>query len=36
MLAALRKNYLPNLTVTMWTPEKTEVTTRCCLRENRW
>jgi uncharacterized protein len=22
MLAALRKNYLPNLTVTMWTPEK--------------
>jgi hypothetical protein len=26
MLTALRKNYLPNLTVTMWTPEKNAVT----------
>ncbi len=23
MLAALRKNYLPNLTITIWNPEKT-------------
>ena len=26
MLAALRKNYLPNLTVTLWTPEKAKAT----------
>ena len=36
MHAALRKNYLPNLTVTMWIPEKTAVTSRYRLRENRW
>jgi uncharacterized protein YyaL (SSP411 family) len=24
MVAALRRNYLPNLTVTLWTPEKTK------------
>jgi uncharacterized protein len=27
MLAALRKNYLPNLTVTLWTPEKAKSAT---------
>ena len=28
LLAALRKNYLPNLTVTLWTPEKSLAVSR--------
>jgi uncharacterized protein YyaL (SSP411 family) len=33
MLAALRRNYLPNLTVTIWSPEKTKSTSSGAIYE---